>query len=35
MFPGRNGLVRVAEVKTKNNVLKRPIQKLCLVEAVI
>ena len=35
VFPGRDGLVRVAEVKTKNNVLKRPIQKLCLLEAVI
>ena len=35
VFPGRDGLVRVAEVKTKNNVLKRPIQKLCLLEAAI
>ena len=35
VFPGRDGLVRVAEVKTKNNVLKRHIQKLCLLEAVI
>ncbi|CAB3992107.1 Hypothetical predicted protein [Paramuricea clavata] len=31
VFPGKDGLVRIAEVKTKN-VLKRPIQKLCFLE---
>ena len=33
VFPGKDCLVRIAEVKTKNNVLKRPIQKLCFLEA--
>ncbi len=33
VFPGRDGLVRVAEVKTKTNILKRPISKLCFLEA--
>ena len=33
VFPGRDGLVRVAEVKTKTNIFKRPISKLCFLEA--
>lgn len=31
-FPGKDGLVRTAEVKTKNSTLLRPISKLCLLE---
>ena len=31
-FPGRDGKVRVAEIKTKNSTLTRPISKLCLLE---
>ena len=31
-FPGPDGLVRVAKVKTKDAVYMRPIQKLCLLE---
>ena len=30
--PGQDGLVRTAEVKTKNSILLRPISKLCLLE---
>ncbi|XP_050394219.1 uncharacterized protein LOC126812082 [Patella vulgata] len=33
VFPGNDNLVRNVEVKTKNSVLKRPILKLCLLEA--
>ena len=32
VFPGPDGLVRTAEVKTKNSTLLRPIFKLCLLE---
>ena len=32
VFPGKDGLVRTAEVKTKNSTLLRPISKLCLLE---
>ena len=32
-FPGRDGLVRSVQVKTANNVLVRPINKLCLLES--
>ena len=32
VFPGPDGLVRTAEVKTKNSTLLRPISKLCLLE---
>lgn len=32
VFPGPDGLVRTAEVKTKNSTLVRPISKLCLLE---
>ncbi|KAG5863962.1 hypothetical protein JTB14_019071 [Gonioctena quinquepunctata] len=28
-FPGRDGRVRVADVKTKNDVFRRPVSKLC------
>ena len=31
VFPGQDGLVRTAEVKTKNSTLLRPIWKLCLL----
>lgn len=31
-YPGPDGLVRVAMVKTKDAVYMRPIQKLCLLE---
>jgi len=31
-YPGPDGLVRVAKVKTKDAVYIRPIQKLCLLE---
>lgn len=30
-FPGRDGLVRVVEVKTQNTTLRRPIAKVCLL----
>ena len=33
VFPGRDGLVRTVEVKTKGSTLIRPIRKLCLLEA--
>jgi hypothetical protein len=33
-FPGRDGLVRSAQVKTKWTVLTRPVHKLCLLKAV-
>ena len=32
VFHGQDGLVRTAEVKTKNSILLRPISKLCLLE---
>ena len=32
VFPGPDGLVRTAKVKTKDSVFIRPIQKLCLLE---
>ena len=32
VFPGPDGLVRTAEVKTKNSTFLRPISKLCLLE---
>ena len=34
-FPGRDGKVRVAEIKTKNSTLSRPISKLCLLEEAV
>ena len=34
VYPGRDGLVRTVEVKTKTSNLVRPIQKLCLLEEV-
>ena len=34
-FPGRDGKVRVAEIKTKNSTLTRPISKLCLLEEAV
>ena len=33
-FQGRDGRVRSAELRTKNTILMRPIQKLCLLESV-
>ena len=33
-FPGKDGLVRSVRVKTKNSVLVRPVNKLCLLEEV-
>ena len=33
MFPGSDGLVRSAEVKAKGSTYKRPITKICLLEA--
>ena len=33
VFPGNDGFVRSAEVKTKHSTLLRPIRKLCLLEA--
>ena len=33
-FPGHDGLVRSAEVKTPWNILTRPVNKLCLLEGV-
>ena len=33
VFPGTDGLVRSVEVKTKENTYRRPIHKLCLLEA--
>jgi len=32
VYPGRDGLVRSAQVKTKWSVLTRPVHKLCLLE---
>ena len=34
-FPGRDGKVRVAEIKMKNSTLTRPISKLCLLEEAV
>ena len=34
-FPGGDGKVRVAEIKTKNSTLTRPISKLCLLEEAV
>ena len=34
-FPGKDGLVRTVQVKTRNSVLVRPISKLCLLEEVL
>ena len=33
-FPGKDGLVRSVQVKTKNSILVRPVNKLCLLEEV-
>ena len=33
-FPGKDGLVRSVQVKTKNSVLVRPVNKLCLLKEV-
>jgi hypothetical protein len=33
-LPGADGLVRTVEVKTKNNLLVRPVSKICVVEAM-
>jgi hypothetical protein len=32
VFPGADGLVRTVEVKTKNNILLRPIRKVCVID---
>lgn len=32
-IPGSDGLVRMAEIKTNNNILLRPIHKVCLIES--
>ena len=32
VYPGLDGMVRTAKVKTKDSVFIRPIQKLCLLE---
>lgn len=34
VFPGRDGLVRVAEVRCRNSTVRRPIHKLCLLPIV-
>ena len=34
VFPGRDGLVRSAQVQTRWTILTRPVNKLCLLEAV-
>lgn len=34
VHPGKDGLVRVAEVKCKNSVLSRPVHKLCLLPII-
>lgn len=34
VFPDKEGFVRRVQVKTKMAVLERPINKLCLLEAV-
>ena len=34
-FPGPDGKVRVAEIKTKNSTLTRPISMLCLLEEAV
>jgi len=34
-FPGHDHRVRVAEIKTKNGTLVRPISKLCLLEEAV
>ena len=33
-FPGKDGLVRIAQVRTSWSILTRPVAKLCLLEAV-
>lgn len=33
-FPGRDGLVRSAQVKTSSSILTRPVTKLCLLESM-
>ena len=33
-YPDKKGQVRMVDVKTRNNTLKRPIHKLCLLEQV-
>ena len=33
-FPGKDGLVRTAQVRTSWSILTRPVAKLCLLEAV-
>ena len=32
VFPGEDGVVRVAEIKTEAGILTRPVTKLCLLE---
>ena len=32
VFPGEDGVVRVAEIKTEARILTRPVTKLCLLE---
>lgn len=34
VFPGKDGLVRSVEIKTKHSVVIRPIHKICLLESV-
>ena len=34
IFPGQNGLVRVVNVRTERGVFVRPVNRLCLFEAV-
>ena len=34
-FPEQDGKVRLAEIKTKNSTLTRPISKLCLLEEAV
>lgn len=34
VYPGKDGLIRVAEVKCKNSILSRPIHKLCLLPII-
>ena len=35
VFPGKDGLVRSVQVKTQNNTLTRPVDKLCLIESYV